>query len=58
MIFPTEEDLPRNRAALYELLQAARADGQSFRYVNVIRHRLLDAVMRDIEGGTNGDDFR
>ncbi len=51
MNFPTEEELPRDRTALYELLQAAQAKGLSFRYVNVIRHRLLDAVYRDIERG-------
>lgn len=46
--FPSEEQLPTHSGALYELLQAARDAKLSFRYTNVIRHRLMDAVARNL----------
>ena len=47
-MFPNEDELPRERKAIKELLDAAREAKLSFRYVNVIRHRLMDAVVRDL----------
>lgn len=47
--FPAEDNLPKNKVALYELIQAARAKGLSFRYVNVLRHRLMDVIVEEIQ---------
>lgn len=48
-VFPNEENLPTDRIAIYELLQAAKDAKLSFRYVNVLRHRLMDSTVRMIE---------
>lgn len=42
--FPSEENLPRDLGALHSLLQEAKAAKLSYRYTNVIRHRIMDAV--------------
>lgn len=47
MNFPSEDNLPTERRALYELIQAAKDANMSFRYVNVLRHRLMDAIVRE-----------
>lgn len=52
MKFPSEEHLPTDRQELYRLIVAAKEAGLSFRYVNVLRHRLMDAVVREM-GATN-----
>ena len=44
MSFPTEDKMPHQPAALMELIEAARVAGLSHRYINVLRHRLLDAI--------------
>lgn len=49
--FPSEEHLPRGIEPLKKLLDEARAAGLSYRYTNVIRHRLMDAVMDEINEG-------
>lgn len=47
--FPSEDNLPQDKQALYELIGAARQAGMSFRYVNVLRHRLMDTIVREME---------
>lgn len=49
--FPAEDSLPQSRQELYDLLMKARAADLSFRYVNVIRHRLMDVVANEINEG-------
>lgn len=51
MNFPTEENLPLEIIPLRELIQAAQEANLSFRYVNVLRHRLMDAVVRELDEG-------
>lgn len=51
MNFPNEEQLPTEIQPLRELIAAAQAEGLSFRYVNVLRHRLMDAVVRELDTG-------
>ena len=52
--FPTEDHLPRSTGALKKLLDEARAAKLSYRYTNVIRHRLMDAVADQINEGRLG----
>lgn len=49
--FPAEDDLPRDMGKLAELIREAQDARLSFRYVNVLRHRLMDAVMDEINEG-------
>lgn len=49
--FPNEENLPTEIQPLRELIEAARDAKLSFRYVNVLRHRLMDAVVRELDDG-------
>lgn len=49
--FPSEDNLPRDRDELYDLLVRAKVAGRSFRYTNVIRHRLMDVVADEINEG-------
>lgn len=58
--FPNEDALPTNPAAIRELIIAARDAKLSFRYVNVLRHRLMDAVVRQLvaDGTLTEEDLR
>lgn len=49
--FPAEDSLPRDIEHLFALLQEAKAAKLSYRYTNVIRHRLMDAVAGEINEG-------
>lgn len=49
--FPSEEHLPQEISEIYSLLQEAKSAKLSYRYTNVVRHRLMDAVMDAINEG-------
>lgn len=49
--FPSEDNLPKDRHELYDLLVLARQSDLSYRYIQVIRHRMLDATMELINEG-------
>lgn len=50
--FPPEDQIPFNRKSIRELLDGARTAKLSDRYIRVLRHRLMDAVVRELEEGT------
>lgn len=49
--FPSEDHLPRGASELFSLLSEAKECKLSYRYTNVIRHRLMDAVADEINEG-------
>lgn len=49
--FPSEDNLPKDAKALKTLLDEAVSAKLSYRYTNVIRHRLMDSVMDAINEG-------
>lgn len=49
--FPSEDQIPRTIESLRLLLAEARRAKLSYRYTNVIRHRLMDAVMAELNEG-------
>lgn len=51
--FPPEDSLPKGMKALAELIDLAKEANLSFRYVNVLRHRLMDAVAIHLEEESN-----